>query len=115
MPDASGGARTRRISARREPTFGWVTVTDPSGAATLVPLAPACPGADGPIETGAIRTLGTLAALSCFGNRELEMQGLVRCSSAAIDSRVGGPFWLGANWECDIDGALGLHGSPVGV
>lgn len=99
----------------RETTFGWVPGSDAAGAATIAPVAAACPGAEGPIDTAAIKALGTLVSLACFGNRELEMRGLVRCSAASIDSMVGGPSWLGAYWVCDIDSVVGLHGASVGA
>jgi hypothetical protein len=70
--------------AGREETFGWVAGSDAAGAATLAAVAADCPGTEGPIDTAAIKTLGTLVSLACFGSRELEMRGMVQCSAATV-------------------------------
>jgi hypothetical protein len=101
--------------AGRQSTFGWVIATDANHASTFAAVAPACPSTNTPIPTDAIRTLGMLVSLSCFGSREIEMRGRVSCSEAAIDSMVGGPSWLGANWLCDIDSVVGLNGPLAGA
>jgi hypothetical protein len=118
-PQAYDGTAWWEVQEDYEPghetTFGWVPGSDAAGDATLVAVPAACPIADGPIDTGSIKMLGTLVSLACFGNRELEMRGLVSCFSASVDSMVGGPSWLGVNWVCDIDSVLGLHGESVGA
>ncbi len=93
--------------------FGWVLERDANGIPNLTPTAVACPAMSGPIATTALRNLGMLKALACFGNHEIELQGWVSCSSAAIDASVAGPSWLGANWLCDLDSTVGLNGSAV--
>ena len=95
--------------------FGWVLERDANRIPNLVPTAVPCPAIGGPVLTTAVRTLGMLKTLACFGNHEIELQGWVSCSWAAIDAAVAGPSWLAANWMCDIDSTVGLNGSAAGA
>jgi hypothetical protein len=89
--------------------YGWVSADDEDRPA-LVPYAPECSGTTAPLEAPALRALGTLQALACFGDREIALRGDVTCLSATIDYAVGGAGWLDAYAACSLDEVLALNG-----
>lgn len=90
--------------------FGWIQGADEHGRQFLDPLEPDCPSSDQPVDARAIQALGTLRGLSCFGNRELTIDGQLTCVSGTADFAVGGASFLDAYQWCSIDDALHLNG-----
>lgn len=57
--------------------------------------------------------MGSLAALKCFGDAMLTLEGTVRCTGLVRDGGPGGPSWLDPYAGCAMDEALALYGRPV--
>jgi hypothetical protein len=98
--------------------YGWAEA-DATGlpARTGLPAFPAlvayvaeCPSITHPLDAPALRMLGTVRALACFGGREITLHGDVTCVSAVIDYAVGGAGWLDAYAACMLDDVLALSG-----
>lgn len=93
--------------------FGWVLERDQAGVANLVAVDVPCPGSAGPVDAAVIQKLAMLSTLWCFGNRPIELRGLVHCSSGSVDAAVTGPSWFGTPVFCDLDDMLNLYGLPL--
>jgi hypothetical protein len=101
-----------RDSSRIGGPLGWIPQLI-DGELTLDPIRPECPTAF-PLSAADLAALGTLAALSCFGNSELTLSGTVSCQLEAVgEFAVGGASYLDPIRSCDLDGELGLHGNEV--
>jgi hypothetical protein len=93
------------------PTPGWVPERPRDGSPALEPVNPDCPGT-------APRAAVELPPdpwfrLACYGSRELELEGTVRCNRTSGDAGVQGAPWQAAYSSCVLDGVLGLNGNPV--
>lgn len=77
------------------------------------PSAATCSSADRVVELETLRTMGGRAALECFGDATLTLEGTVRCSALIRDGGPGGPSWLDPYSGCVMEEALALHGPPV--
>jgi len=100
-----------RASGGTAGALGWIPqlIDD---ELTLDPFQPECPTAF-PLSAADLVALGGLAALSCFGNSELTLSGLVNCSRITGDFVVGGAPFLDPNRSCNLDGEFTLTGNAV--
>ncbi len=92
--------------------IGWAPATDKTGHATLMPVLPICPSANG-LSAAAINSLGGLQALACFGDRELTLRGNLECTRLMGDAIAGGADYFDSNRPCVLDGMLSVYGDVV--
>lgn len=77
------------------------------------PTVAVCSSDDRVVEVATLKTMGSLAALKCFGDATLTLEGTVRCTALVRDGGPGGPSWLDPYAGCAVDEALALYGRPV--
>jgi len=82
-------------------------------AADRVEPANVCLATEPVVEAKTLRSMGGIAALDCFGDTTLTLEGVVRCTKLVRDGGPGGPSWLDPYSGCAMDEALGLYGRPV--
>jgi hypothetical protein len=100
-----------RASGGTAGALGWIPqlIDD---ELTLDPFQPECPTAF-PLSAADLVALGSLEALSCFGNSELTLSGTVSCSLGSADLIVWGASYLNGQRICSLDDEFGLSGTPV--
>ena len=98
-----------RVSSRPELPLGWVPELADNGLPTLFPYDPDCPDGE-ELTPQALVDLGGLAALACFGNKELSLAGRVHCDAGSIDWTISGPTWLSETVVCGMDDEFRLNG-----
>lgn len=95
------------------PPFGWIRARDKDARPTLVAFVPVCPAVDQAMKAETLRAMGGIAALACFGDATLALEGNVSCTDLVRDRGAGGTSWLDPYSSCLMDEALGLYGPPV--
>lgn len=84
-----------------------------SGDFLARPSAAVCSFDDRVVDVDTLTRMGGLAALGCFGDATLTLEGTVRCTPLVRDGGPGGPSWLDPYSGCALDEALALYGRPV--
>lgn len=119
---AAGAVVLVLVLVRNAPAPSRVEPTAPASVAapwpsreqaTPAPYVAACPAVDQVIGAETLRAMGGIAALECFGDATLTLEGTVRCARLTRDGGPGGPSWLDPYSGCAMDDALALYGPPV--
>ena len=85
---------------------GWVAAGGRDGEAWVGADQTPCPAT--PLDRADLGLLGVYGGLACFGDREIQVTGMVTCSLADVDFTVTGPSWLSIDSTCELDGEEGL-------
>jgi hypothetical protein len=91
--------------------LGWVAATKADGTANIAPFQPSCPQPAG-ITAAQLGVLEPMEQLSCIGNQELTLEGVLTCNYGIGDGILGGPM-MNANVWCLMDDAISLFGSVI--
>jgi len=89
---------------------GWVAAGSRDGEAWVGADQTPCPTT--PVDRAELGSLGIYGGLACFGDREIQVTGLITCSLADVDFTVTGPSWLSIDSTCELDGEEGLLPYP---
>ncbi len=93
--------------------LGWVAAIDGAGNPNLVPFQAPCPIGE-PTASDIAGRIGVdrESVLECFGDREIILQGQVRCERIEADGVLAAPFFSSNVW-CQLDQVLTLQGKAA--
>ena len=94
------------------PTSGWLAEDAADGSILLQPIGAACPPGE-PGRSAAGLSLEPWFRVACYGSRELELEGSVRCYHTSGDAGFQGAPWQDAYSSCVLDDVLALNGPAV--
>lgn len=80
---------------------GWVAAAALDGTPWLASHALSCPTP--PLDGQAALDLSTYGGLVCFGGRDVQLLGDIRCELADVDRVFSGPDWLRFDRHCEFD------------
>jgi hypothetical protein len=89
-----------------------------SGAPAMLGYEPACGQPSIELTGEHVLPLERFDGLVCFGNEDVTVTGLLRCSTADTELPSGGPDWERADRSCSFDAPDGtpmlvVYGQPV--
>jgi len=80
---------------------GWVAGADHDGTPWLAGETQACPTL--PLAASALLSMNPCGGLACFGSKEIEVIGDIRCELATVDRPITGPDWIRTNRQCRFE------------
>jgi hypothetical protein len=113
-PRPGNGVPTWLLTTERaRGVSGWFPDVDSEGEPSLSAFNPLCPDTATTLTLDDLRPLGRLQSMSCFGSRDITLEGVVECSMPNVDGGLGGAGFMTSSWWCEMGPGFLIFGSAM--